>query len=180
MTTHIALFRGINVGGNNPLPMRQLVTQLEALGLQDVSTYIQSGNVVFRSRERDTSNLPARIQSAVGESHGFTPQVLILAVDEFEDAVASNPFPQAESEPKSLHLLFLASIPDGPDLETLESLKRNAEEFELRDRVFYFHAPNGIGRSKLAARVEKALGVPVTARNWRSVCKILDLARADR
>ena len=180
MSTYIALLRGINVGGNNPLPMRELVTQLEGLGLQDVSTYIQSGNAVFRSCEGDTSSLPSRIQSALRESHGFAPQVMILALDELEDALASNPFPQAEGQPKSLHLFFLASIPNDPDLKFLESIKQESEEFELRGRVFYLHAPDGIGRSKLAARVEKALGVPVTARNWRSARKILNLARASR
>ncbi len=180
MSTQIALFRGINVGGNNPLPMRELVEDLEALGLKNVSTYIQSGNVVFECLDTDQVDLAARIQSAVGDRHGFKPHVMILGVDELEDAVISNPFRSAESEPKTIHLFFLESSPEDPDVESLRDLKLNTEDFELKDRIFYLHAPEGIGRSKLAARVERALGVPVTARNWRSVVRILDMAKACR
>ncbi len=177
MGSHIALFRGINVGGRNLLPMGELVERLETIGLRDVSTYIQSGNVIFSSRQDDAGNLADRIGSVIQESHGFIPNVVLLTLDELAEAHASNPFPGAESDPKTLHLFFLAATPTTPNLEILESVRRNSEEFELRDRVLYFHAPEGIGRSKLAARVERALGVPVTARNWRSVCKILDMAR---
>jgi uncharacterized protein (DUF1697 family) len=90
-----------------------------------------------------------------------------------EQAMVSNPFPEAESEPKTLHLYFLASTPQNPDLQTLDSIKQANEQFKLIDNVFYLYAPDGIGRSKLAARVEKALGVAATARNWRTVCKIM-------
>lgn len=177
MTTFIALFRGINVGGKNLLPMGQLVPLLEALGLQNVSTYIQSGNVVFQSVELDPADLAERIQSAVHESHGFTPQVFVLGVDELERAVRANPYPEAEPEPKSLHLSFLETRPQHPDLDVLEGLKLDSERFELRGEVFYLHAPEGIGRSKLAGRVERALGVSATGRNWRTVCRILEMAR---
>lgn len=84
---------------------------------------------------------------------------------------------EAESEPKTLHIFFLVFEPENPNLDMLENLKRNRERFKLVDKLFYLHAPDGIGRSKLAARVEKALGVPVTARNWRSVCKIMAMAK---
>jgi uncharacterized protein (DUF1697 family) len=177
MDTYIALFRGINVGGANRLPMRELVDVLECLGLQNIRTYIHSGNVVFGSKEVDLSELAGRMSAAIKESHGFTPHVLLLEQDELENALASNPFPKAESAPKTLHLFFLASTPENPDLETLESIKRESERFDLRGRVLYLHAPDGIGRSKLAARVEKSLGVPVTARNWRSIGKIMAMAR---
>lgn len=177
MKTFIALLRGINVGGKNMLPMKELVGELKALGLQNVSTYIQSGNVVFKSRECGASGLERRIQSAIRKSHGFSPNVFVFGLDELENAVASNPFPDAESNPKTLHLFFLASTPKDPDLKILENLKSDNERFEIRGTVFYLHAPEGTGRSKLAARVERSLGVSVTARNWRSVCKILEMAR---
>jgi uncharacterized protein (DUF1697 family) len=98
-------------------------------------------------------------------------------LDELERAMASNPYAEAESEPKSLHLYFLASEPQDPDLKTLESIRVDSERFALQGKVFYLHAPDGIGRSRLAARVEKALGVPATARNWRSVSKIVAMAK---
>jgi len=175
MNTYIALLRGINVGGRNKLPMGELVEVLTTLGLQNVQTYIQSGNVVFESGMIDPAALSERISLAINVSHGFTPQVFLLKVDELADAIASTPFPEAEYDTRPLHLFFLATTPESPALQALESVRRVTERFELKGNVFYLHAPDGIGRSKLAERVEKTLGVAVTARNWRSVCRILDL-----
>jgi uncharacterized protein (DUF1697 family) len=177
MKTYIALFRGINVGGKNILPMNELVTVLENMGARNVKTYIQSGNAVFHSEETNASVLANKISAAIKKSYGFEPQVLLLELAEMERAVESNPFPQAQSEPKALHLYFLTAMPENPDFDTLESIKSNGERFALRDGVFYLHAPDGIGRSKLAARAEKLLGVSVTARNWRTVCKIMEMAK---
>lgn len=176
MKTYIALFRGINVGGNNILPMKGLVALLEQLGAHDVKTYIQSGNAVFRYEAESASRLSSRISAAIKESHGFEPRVLLLDLVDLEKAITSNPFPEAESEPKTLHLYFLAAAPQNPDLEMLDSLKKDNEQFKLIDNVFYLYAPNGIGRSKLAERAEKALRVAVTARNWRTVSKIMAMA----
>jgi len=89
----------------------------------------------------------------------------------------ANPFPAASDNPKSLHCFFLAEVPVTPDLQTITDLKSNGEEFVLVDKMFYLHAPQGIGRSKLAPRVEKLLGVASTARNWRTVTKIDEIAR---
>ena len=83
----------------------------------------------------------------------------------------------AEAEPSTLHLFFLAGVPENPDLDAIEKLRADTERFELKSAVAYLHAPAGIGRSRLAARMERALGVAVTGRNWRSVCKILEMAR---
>lgn len=177
MKTYIALFRGINVGGKNILPMKELVTLLEKLGAQGVKTYIQSGNAIFQHQTEQAAELSNRIRDAIRASHGFEPQVLLLDVAEMEQAIAINPFPQADSAPKNLHLYFLADPPEAPDLETLDNLKQDTEQYNLTGKVFYLYAPAGIGRSKLAARVEKSLGVAATARNWRTVSKIIALAK---
>ncbi len=177
MKTYIALFRGINVGGNNVLPMKDLVALLENIGSQNVKTYIQSGNAVFQNKEENASLLSNRIRAAIKKSHGFEPQVLLLKPEEIERAVESNPFPEAESEPKTLHVHFLASMPKNADLGALESIKSDRERFALKDGVFYLHAPDGIGRSKLAANTEKLLGVAITGRNWRTVCKVMAMAK---
>ena len=176
MTTYIALFRGINVGGNNLLLMKDLVAALESLGCQDVATYIQSGNAVFQSKETDISLLSDRIKAAIKESHGFEPMVLLLGSEELERTIHSNPFPEAESEPRTLHVYFLASSPRHPDLDGLREIRGDRERFALDDGVFYLHAPEGIGRSKLAANAEKLLGIPTTARNWRTVRKLMEMA----
>jgi uncharacterized protein (DUF1697 family) len=173
METYVALFRGINVGGNNVLPMKDLVAQLENIGSQNVKTYIQSGNAVFQHKEEKASLLSNKIRAPIKKSHGFEPQVLLLKPEEVERAIESNPFPNAESEPKTLHVHFLASMPTNPDLGALENLKSERERFALKDGVFYLHAPDGIGRSKLAANTETSLGVAITSRNWRTVCKVM-------
>jgi uncharacterized protein (DUF1697 family) len=177
METYVALFRGINVGGKNVLPMRDLITLLEDLGSRNVKTYIQSGNAVFRHEQRDASLLSNKIAAAIKQSHGFEPRVLLLGLEEIERAVESNPYPEAESEPKTLHVHFLASEPKNPDLCSLESIKGDRERFALKEGFFYLHAPEGIGRSKLAANAERLLGVATTVRNWRTVCKVLTMAK---
>jgi uncharacterized protein (DUF1697 family) len=176
--TYIALFRAINVGGKNVLPMKELVAVLEGLGARNVRTYIQSGNVVFESPEKDASRLASKMGQAIKKRFGFEPHVLLLELEDLERAIKKNPFPEAESDPQALHTGFLASAPQKPDLKALESLKTKSERFRLIDRVFCLHAPEGIGRSKLAAKAEKLLGVPMTDRNWRTVCKIQDMARS--
>ncbi len=178
MTTYVALFRGINVGGKNTLPMKELVTILQDLGCLNVGTYIQSGNAVFQSKQKDAWRLLAKIRGAINTRCGFEPCVMLLRLDEMEKAIAGNPFPEVESVPKALHAGFLASAPKKPDLEKLGHLKSTTERFRLVERVFYLHAPDGVGKSKLAANAEKAIGVSMTDRNWRTVCKIRDMARA--
>ena len=153
--------------------MKDLVAQLENLGSQNVKTYIQSGNAVFQNKEEDASLLSNKIRAAIKKSHGFEPQVLLLEPEEIERAIESNPFPEAEPEPKTLHISFLAAMPKDLDLGALESIKSDRERFALEDRVFYLHAPEGIGRSKLAANIEKLLGVSATTRNWRTVRKVM-------
>jgi uncharacterized protein (DUF1697 family) len=157
--------------------MKELAVVLENLGAANVKTYIQSGNAVFQHESENVSGLSSRISAAIKESHGFEPRVWLLDLVEMEKAMTSNPFPAAESEPKTLHLYFLASAPQNPDLKMLDSLKKADEQFKLIDNVFYLHTPDGIGRSKLAERVEKALGVAATARNWRTVSKIMAMAK---
>jgi len=175
MQTWIALFRGINVGGNNILPMAKLRSGLEALTLQNVRTYIQSGNVVFESSSKSAASLEKRIASWVEGDFGFRPQVLLLKHGDLLAAVEKNPFPEAASAPKTLHFSFLATSAAKPDNEALERVKAASERYALVDDVFYLHAPDGIGRSKLAASVEKHLGVVATARNYRTVDKLLSL-----
>lgn len=177
MNTWIALFRGINVGGNRILPMKSLAALIEELGGSQVQTYIQSGNAVFQSAESDLEKLAGRIESAVLKQHGFAPRVLLLSRKALDKAASANPFPQAAAEPTSLHLAFLAQRPKQPDLAGLNAIKRSNEEFVLDGKVFYLFAPDGIGQSKLAARYEKLLGVPATARNWKTVIKVLELAQ---
>jgi len=176
MNTYVALFRGINVGGKNVLPMKGLVLLLEKIGARGVRTYIQSGNAVFQSAEHDPSRLAALITAEVKKHYGFESHVLLLGLEEIAEAMAMNPFPEAEADPRTLHLYFLAAAPKSPDLNRLDNIKTTGERFVLRNKIFYLHAPEGVGRSRLAAGIEKSLGVTTTARNWNTVCRIKELA----
>lgn len=178
MQTMIALFRGINVGGKNLLPMKELVSILESLGAQNVQTYIQSGNAVFKIAAEDTALLSERIRSEINLQHGFAPKILLLTPVELNKVIANNPFPEAETEPGHLHLGFLSATPPTPDFAKLDQLKSESEAYRLIGKVFYLHAPEGVGRSKLAAGCEKCLGVPMTDRNWNTVCKLREMADA--
>lgn len=175
MNTYIALLRGINVGGRNILPMKDLVGILEGMGCEKINTYIQSGNVVFQSKEKQSSKIAGEISSKILESHGFEPKVLLLEIAELQDAIKNNPFETEDG--KALHFFFLDSHPKDPDLERLMAVKLKSEEFSLNKNIFYLYTPDGIGRSKLAAKVEQCMGVPVTARNLNTVSKLIAMVK---
>ena len=170
----MALFRGINVGGNNILPMKELVKILEVMGFKKVQTYIQSGNVVFQSKKKLHNEAAEQISSKISDIYGFRPKVLLLEVSDFEQAIKNCPF-QAE-DGKTLHFFFLESHPQNPDLDGLKAIRSRSEEFKLGKNVFYLYAPDGIGRSKLATKVESSMGVAATARNWNTVKKLMSMA----
>ncbi len=173
MKTWLALFRGVNVGGNNVISMEDLRGALESLGLENVRSYIQSGNVVFGSTEKAATTLAKKITQRIEKTQGFRPQLLLLDRKQMEDAVQSNPFPRATAAPQTLHFFFLAEPVTKIDQNALEGAKTASENYRLVGRVFYLHTPDGIGRSKLAAKAEKYLGVTATARNYRTVEKLL-------
>lgn len=175
MQTWIALLRGINVGGKNRLPMADLKKVLASLDCTAARTYIQSGNAVFESDAMDASSLAELIASKIEGVHGFRPSVLLLSPKQLKAAIEQNPFPGAAADPATLHFNFLTEPASSPDLETLRGLQLPSEKYELRGEVFYLHAPDGIGRSKLAAKVERCLGVPATGRNYRTVAKLAEL-----
>lgn len=175
MATWIALFRGINVVGNNRLLMKDLVRVLEGEGLTEIRTYIQSGNAIFNSARGTPRSLADRIGRAVEARHGFRPRIAILAPRELSEAVAGNPFKAATSEPKSLHLYFMAEAPPSPDHAALSRIRVGAEAFEFRGRVFYLHTPHGFPTSKLAANAERLIGIDATARNWNTVTRLLEM-----
>jgi uncharacterized protein (DUF1697 family) len=176
LKTWIALLRGINVLGTHTVPMKDLVTTLTRAGLLSVRTYIQSGNVVFQTTEGTPRTLGVRIAQLMEKKFGFRPAVIVLSDLELSDAIRGNPFPKAIAEPKSLHLCFLSEAPSNPDLEALTKLKAGKEAFALKGRVFYLHTPDGYGNSKLAAKVERALGVATTCRNWRTANQLLEMS----
>jgi len=177
MKTWITLIRGINVGGKNILPMKDLRVLLESLGCENVQTYIQSGNCVFDSATTVSASISKRIRAAIADEFGFSPMVLSLTAAELSQAIKQNPYDTVNNEPKCIHFFFLEKTAKNADLDALTTLKHPNEEFLLTKKVFYLFAPDGISRSKLAAGAEAKLGVGTTARNYKSVAKLADLSR---
>jgi uncharacterized protein (DUF1697 family) len=171
----IAFFRGMNVGGNR-ITMQELVTLLEGLGCRNVRTYIQSGNAVFESQNEDVAKLAQRINFAIKACCSFDPAVVLLHPDGLRQVINNNPFPDFTGNPKSIHLGFMERKPENPDLDLLAALRSGSEQFHLVGSVFYLLAPDGVGRSKLAANAERLLGLPMTDRNWRTVCAVMVIA----
>ncbi|MGW3309930.1 DUF1697 domain-containing protein [Streptomyces sp. NPDC001073] len=177
-TTYAALLRGINVGGNKKLPMADLRTLLEGLGLDGVRTYLQSGQAVFTSGHGDEESLAADIARAIEERFGFTVGVVVRDHAYLAAIVADCPFPAAELEGKQLHVTYY-SVPLADDrFAGLDQAAFLPEEFRLGDRALYLYAPDGLGRSKLAAELSRprlGKGVVATSRNWNTVVKLVEM-----
>ncbi len=152
--------------------MRELVSILEELGCAEVKTYIQSGNVVLRSTKTATL-LQDSVQDEIGKIKKFRVGVLALPISKFELAVKNCPF--EANDGKHVHYFFTVTKPEPLNVEFLETLRTETEKYELIGSVFYLFAPDGIGRSKLANKIEKALGVPTTARNMNTINKLVEL-----
>lgn len=180
VTTWVAFLRGINVGGRHRLPMTDLRDCLVSIGCTKVRTYIQSGNVVFVHREIDAGVLAGDVGNAIMRAYGFRPEVVLLTTARLQEVVCNNPFPDAAENPATLGIYFLATEPSAPDLAGMENIKLASEQFRLKAGAFYLLAPDGVGRSKLAANVEKHLGVIATARNLRTALKVLDMVATSK
>jgi uncharacterized protein (DUF1697 family) len=178
MAVIISMLRGVNVGGHNKIKMDVLRGLYESLGLRDVQTYVQSGNVVFRTKERNLGALGNKIENAIERSLGFRPAVIVRTPSELRDVIARNPFAKRRGiEPSKLLVTFLASHPAAEALEQVLKIKAEPEELHIHGREVYIYYPDGVGRPKLSwVTVEKKLKTFGTGRNWNSVTKLLEMA----
>lgn len=180
MTVFIALFRGINVGGHKKVKMDLLRKLHESLGFRDVRTYVQSGNIVFKTDNVDSVKIVRLIESGFEKTYGFPAKVIVRTGEELGQIVEKNPFQaQAGKEAKFLHVVFLADRPEKEEIEELLNGYRGPEELYASRKELYIYYTNGAGRSKLTnALIERKLKVPGTARNWNTVTKLLEIAEA--
>lgn len=162
----IILFRGINVGGRNILPMKELVGLLQKQGFEDVQTCIQSGNVVCRGPHKPDG----KISQAIKRQFGFEPQVMVLTPKELQTAITNNPY--AAKEGKTVHFFLCREKPKVAVIKQLADYQSSTEQFTCNGKTVYLWAPDGIGRSKLVAKMDKSLGTTVTARNLNTINKL--------
>jgi uncharacterized protein (DUF1697 family) len=173
----VALLRGINVGGKTMISMPELRSMLASMGLEDVTTYVQSGNVVFGSSSNDADALASEIEERIAETFGLSTAVLIRTPEELSEIASSNPFLGRETVLTKLHVVFLSDPPEAAAVKELDPKRSPPDEFSVRGREIYLHLPNGAGRSKLTIDYfEKRLGVRATARNWRTLNKLIELS----
>jgi uncharacterized protein (DUF1697 family) len=186
MASHVALLRGINVGGRNKVPMAELREVVTSLGHTGVTTYIQSGNVLFSTPDADTARLASALEEAIAEAFGIAVSVVVLSRDELARVLDSNPYPD-EPNPKYVHVVFLNSGPPRDLLDRIKAAESAAAAKGSRDTVtaaggaLFLHTPDGFGTSELAQATLRILGTPAksglaaTARNWSTSTKLLSL-----
>lgn len=180
MPVLISMLRGVNVGPHNRIKMDALRALYQSLKFEDPRTYVQSGNVIFRTKEKPTLQLAKKIQAAIERECGCKPEVILRTTEELRKAIAANPFAERKDlEPAKVLVTFLSAEPDPGVQVTLDDLmKRYPEELHLKGRELYIYFPNGAGRSKLPwSSVDKLFKVTGTARNWNSVTNMLEIAK---
>lgn len=173
MTVYVVLFRG--VGGATQLPTKPLREALAAAGYRNVATYINSGNAVLSSR-RTAAGVTADVAAIVKRDFGFDKDIHVVSREDWAGVIANNPFPHVVETPTFLHAAWLAEEPDPQRVEALRGFARDGEAIEVVGRVAYLHTPGGFGKSKLAEKFDKGIGVANTARNWNTVLALAKLA----
>ena len=194
MASHVALLRGINVGGRNKVPMADLREVVTSLGHTGVTTYIQSGNVLFSTTGTDNAKLAAALESAIEDRFGIWASVVVLTRDELAQVLAANPFPE-EPNPKMVHVVFLNTEPPGDLLgrisaaESAVAAKGSRDTVQAAGRALFLHTPDGFGTSELAQTMFKVIsppaknkrqGLAATARNLATATTLLSLCDQEK
>jgi uncharacterized protein (DUF1697 family) len=175
MTSYVALLRGINVGGKNKVPMAKLREVFAGLGHEDVATYIQSGNVVFTSPDQE-AKVAREIAAAILAEFGFDVPVTVRTRAALAKVTRDNPYLQAGADESKLHVMFLAAKPTAAAIRQLDPHRCPPDEFTVRGREIYLLLPNGMARTKMTNDYfDRRLGTHSTARNWRTVNRLLAL-----
>ena len=176
---NVALLRGINVGGKNKLPMADLAAMFREAGCDDVRTYIQSGNVVFRAGPELAGDISSLISASIVNQFGYSVPIVTRTASDFQEIVQANPFAEIGAEANKLHVMFLADMPDRARVDALDPNRSPGDEFAVLGREVFLHCPNGVARSKLTnAYFDSSLSTTSTSRNWRTVGKLLEMVTA--
>ena len=174
---NIALLRGINVGGKNRLPMKELAAMFIDAGCLDVRTYIQSGNVLFRGEPALIEEIPGFVSTAILNRFGYTVPIITRTAQEFGGVVRANPFVETGADVDKLHVVFLSDRPDTASAESLDPNRSPGDEFVAVGREVYLHCPDGFARTRLTnSYFDSRLSTTSTTRNWKTVVKLLELA----
>jgi uncharacterized protein (DUF1697 family) len=175
-TVYLILFRG--VGGKTQLPVKVLREKLTEAGFENVTTYINSGNAIVRSR-LNRKEVIATIAALCLKHFSFDKAIFAPTLAEWDEVIARNPFAKAAiSAPTTVHAALLEDTPKTEDVERIRALAVKGENLKVIEDVAYLHTPNGFGACKMAEKFDKWIGVTNTARNWNTVLKLAELGRA--
>ena len=178
LPVYVALLRGVNVGGKNMLPMKDLALVFARAGCSGVRTYIQSGNVLFNAPRAVAAGLPDLVCGRIAEQFGCRTPVLLRTVSELANVVRCNPFLEAGAQENHLHVMFLESQPDDARVAALDPDRSPPDAFTVRGREIYLQCPNGMAKTKLSnAWFDSRLATVSTGRNWRTVLKLFEMAQ---
>jgi uncharacterized protein (DUF1697 family) len=178
-STYIALLRGINVGGHKIIKMDQLRKAFEELRFEDVATYVQSGNVVFKSPRKTSADLSKKIEEMLLRRFNMSVPVIVRTAEEVEDVLRNNPFLKERGiDITKLHVTFLSLTPHNTAMKGLDAIAAGPDRFHCRGQEIYLHCPNGFGGTRLSINAfEKVLAVGATTRNWNTVNRLYEMAR---
>jgi len=182
MNTYIALLRGINMGGKNKLKMAELRTALATLNFENVSTYIQSGNIVFQSSKKNVDAIAKSIKTLLQTSFDLEIPVIVRSKQTFLKEKEQNPFIKADAnvDISQLYHTYLEKKPTTFDPEMLQKINVKEDKYQIIDQCIYLYFPNGYSQTKLTnALWEKKLQITATTRNWKTVCKISEMLSND-
>lgn len=176
MSRFIALLRGINVSGQKKIKMSELRILFENLGFQNVETYIQSGNVIFSSKEKSTTKIANKISSGINTKYNFDVQLIILTPKDIDRVLKNNPFVKKKKETERLYVTFLSAMPSIENINKLNEISFLPEEYSKNKKIIYLFFPNGAGKAKLNNNfIENKLKVIGTTRNWKTVTALFKL-----
>lgn len=176
MKTFISILRGINVAGKNKIPMADLKVMYEEIGGKDVITYIQSGNVIFDTKENDPQQLEKRVEKKILDKFGFKVPVVIRQEKELEKLIKDNPFLKEKVDESKLHVTFLAQEPEADLVGKIKEVRHEPDRFIVSGKEVYLYCPDGYGNTKLSNTFfENKLKVIATTRNWNTVNKLVEL-----
>ena len=178
MQTFISILRGINVSGQKKILMADLKTLYEKLKFKDVNTYIQSGNVSFKTNEKlSDTQLAEKIEKAIHKKYNFLVPVVIRNREELKKIISSNPFLKDKNiDVEKLHITFLSDTPVKSSVESIEGIDFSPDKFIIKEKEIYLHIPESYGETKLSNNFfEKKLNVTATTRNWNTVNKLLEM-----
>ncbi|MBI2103180.1 DUF1697 domain-containing protein [Candidatus Woesearchaeota archaeon] len=178
MHTYISLLRGVNVAGQKKIKMSDLRALYESLGFRNVTTYIQSGNVIFQSTQTDLMALSQKIEEKIHKKYHFQVAVIIRTIPEMKQIIDENPFVKdRHEEVNKLYSTFLTKKPSPLALQGLNQVQKNKEEFVISSRTLYLFIPESYGKAVLSnTLLEKRLKVTASTRNWKTVLKLVELA----